>query len=144
MNNAKFATALHILTLLDLSKDERLSSEYIAGSINLNPALVRKEISNLRKLGFISSKEGNGGGCTLARPSETILLSEVYMAVRQAPLLGRSNTPNPACPVGREINAHLDALYTEAELSLTSRLEKKTLKEFGQKFLRPSEIQTIK
>jgi len=134
MNNAKFATALHILTLLDLSAGERLSSEYIAGSINLNPALVRKEISNLRKLGFISSKEGNGGGCTLARPAEKILLSEVYQAVRQAPLLGRTNTPNPACPVGKQINEHLNELYTEAELSLTSKLEHKTLKDFGKKF----------
>jgi DNA-binding IscR family transcriptional regulator len=134
MNNVKFATALHILTLLDLSKGERLSSEWIAGSINLNPALVRKEISNLRKLGFISSKEGNGGGCTLARPSADILLSDIYKAVRQAPLLGRTNTPNPACSVGRQINQHLDELYTEAELSLTSKLEKKTLKEFSGKF----------
>ncbi|MBB6501763.1 RrF2 family transcriptional regulator [Pedobacter cryoconitis] len=134
MNNAKFATALHILTLLDLSEGERLSSEYIAGSINLNPALVRKEISNLRKLGFISSKEGNGGGCSLARPADNILLSEIYQAVRQAPLLGRTNTPNPDCPVGKQINEHLNDLYTEAELSLTSKLEHKTLKDFGKKF----------
>ena len=134
MNNAKFATALHILTLLDLSEGERLSSEWIAGSINLNPALVRKEISNLRKLGFISSKEGNGGGCTLARSSADILLSDIYKAVRQAPLLGRTNTPNPSCSVGRQINQHLDELYIEAELSLTSKLEKKTLKEFSRKF----------
>ncbi|QNK63868.1 Rrf2 family transcriptional regulator [Pedobacter sp. PAMC26386] len=134
MNNAKFATALHIMTLLDLSKEERLPSEMIAGSINLNPALVRKEISNLRKLGFISSKEGNGGGCTLARPSAEVLLSEIYKAVRQTPLLGRSNTPNPACLVGRQINQHLEELYTEAELSLLSKLEKKTLEEFSGKF----------
>jgi len=134
MNNAKFATALHILTLLDLSKGERLSSEWIAGSINLNPALVRKEISNLRKSGFISSKEGNGGGCTLARSSADILLSDIYKAVRQAPLLGRTNTPNPSCSIGRHINQHLEELYTEAEHSLTSKLEKKTLKEFSEKF----------
>ncbi|MBB5623634.1 DNA-binding IscR family transcriptional regulator [Pedobacter cryoconitis] len=134
MNNAKFATALHILTLLDLAKGQRLSSEWIAGSINLNPALVRKEISNLRKLGFISSKEGNGGGCTLARPSAEIFLSEIYKAVRMPPLLGSSNTPNPSCMVGRQINQHLEGLYTEAELSLTSKLEKRTLKEFGEKF----------
>lgn len=134
MNNAKFATAIHILTLLDLSEGEMLSSEWIAGSINLNPALVRKEISNLRKLGFISSKEGNGGGCKLARSSADILLSDIYKAVRQAPLLGRTNTPNPSCSVGRHINQHLEDLYTEAEHSLTSKLEKKTLKEFSKKF----------
>jgi Rrf2 family protein len=134
MNNAKFATALHILSLLDYSKDERISSEYIAGSINLNPALVRKEISNLRKLGFIDSKEGNGGGFSLARPSSQILLSEIYQAVRQSPLLGRTNNPNPACTVGRQINTHLDNLYEEAEKSLTDKLGKQTLLEFTSKF----------
>jgi len=134
MNNAKFATALHILALLDYSKGERLSSDYIAGSINLNPALVRKEISLLKKLGFIVSKEGNGGGCILARPSSEILLSEIYQAVRQSPLLGRANNPNPACTVGRQINKHLEKLYTEAELSLTSSLAKQTLQEFTRNF----------
>lgn len=134
MNNAKFATALHILSLLDYNKDEQLSSEYIASSINLNPALVRKEISNLKKLGFISSKEGNGGGYSLARPSSGILLSEIYSAVRQAPLLGRTNTPNPACTVGRQINAHLDQLYTEAELSLTEKLQQQSLADFTKNF----------
>jgi len=134
MNNAKFATALHILALLDYSKEEKLSSEYIAGSINLNPALVRKEISHLKKLGFISSREGNGGGYTLGRPSAQIFLSEIYQAVRQAPLLGRKNSPNPACTVGRQINTHLDKLYTDAELSLTEKLGKQTLKEFTRNF----------
>lgn len=134
MNNAKFATALHILALLDYSKNERMSSEYIAGSINLNPAIVRKEISNLKKLGLIASKEGNGGGCSLARSSSTILLSEIYQATRQTPLLGRMNTPNPACTVGRQINAHLANLYKEAERSLTDQLGKQTLKQFTKNF----------
>lgn len=134
MNNAKFATALHILSLLDYSKGDLISSEYIASSINLNPALVRKQISNLRKLGFIDSKEGNHGGYSLARPSSGILLSEIYLAVRQAPLLGRSNTPSPACTVGRQMNSHLDKLYTEAEQSLTNKLQQQTLADFTKNF----------
>ncbi|WP_158797505.1 Rrf2 family transcriptional regulator [Pedobacter sp. L105] len=134
MNNAKFATALHILSLLDYSKDEQLSSEYIASSINLNAALVRKEISNLKKLGFISSREGNGGGYSLTRASSGILLSEIYFAVRQAPLLGRTNSPNPACTVGRQINTHLDNLYAAAELSLTDKLKQQTLADFTKNF----------
>ena len=134
MSNAKFATALHILSLLAYSKGERLSSEYIAGSINLNPALVRKEISNLKKLGFIASKEGNGGGSYLARPAESILLSEIYEAVKSAQLLGRHNKPNPACPVGRQINGHLDQLYINAEQSLLAALAQQNLQDFTNKF----------
>ena len=134
MNNARFATALHILALLAYSNQERLSSEYIAGSLNLNPALVRKEISSLKKLGFISSKEGNGGGCSLARPASAILLSQIYEAVSQSPLLGKMNVPNPACTVGAQINGHLDRLYQEAERSLTERLGEQTLEGFTKRF----------
>jgi len=134
MNNAKFATAIHILSLLEYSKGEKLSSEYIAGSICLNPALVRKEISSLKKLGFIESKEGNGGGSYLARPAESILLSEVYLAVKSSQLLGRYNNPNPACPVGRQINTHLEQLHNEAEQSMLKSLAQQNLRDFSKKF----------
>ena len=49
MISGKFAISIHILTLLAKFPDDYLSSEFIASSINLNPVLVRKEISNLKK-----------------------------------------------------------------------------------------------
>jgi len=134
MNNGRFATALHILTLLAQQEPELLSSEYIAGSININPVLVRKELSNLRNLGLVTSKEGKNGGSMLAKPAARILLSEVYNAVRQAPLLGRSNDPNPNCPVGKQINNHIDDLYLDAEQALVQKLGKQTLADFVNRF----------
>jgi DNA-binding IscR family transcriptional regulator len=54
---------------------------------------------------LIISKEGKNGGSILAKPAEKILLSDVYRAVRQSPLLGQNkNRPNPDCEVGRQIN----------------------------------------
>ncbi|KAA9340086.1 RrF2 family transcriptional regulator [Adhaeribacter soli] len=134
MNNLRFATALHILTLLSQQPEELLPSEYLAGSINVNAAVVRKEISNLRNHGFIQSKEGKGGGSMLAKPASEILLSDIYQAVRQAAILGRNNAPNPACPVGKQINAHLEDLYSEAEANLIRSLSKKTLADFARQF----------
>jgi Rrf2 family protein len=134
MNNARFATALHILTLLYMQPGELLSSEYIAGSINLNPAVVRKELSNLRNCGLVESKEGKGGGNMLTKPATQILLSDIYKAVRQSSLLGRSNDPNPGCPIGKQINAHLEDLYSEAEQAMLEKLGKKTLACFAQQF----------
>ena len=69
MSNGRFSISLHILTLLDQGKDELLSSECLAGSININPVLVRKEIANLKKHGLVESKEGKAGGFTLGKPS---------------------------------------------------------------------------
>lgn len=135
MNNGRFSISIHILTLLDLLSEELLTSEVIAGSININPVLVRKEISNLKKHGLVESKEGKAGGYALAKPARQILLSDVYQAVRQAPILGATrNSPNPACVVGKQINKHLGTLFTEAEDALVKKLGKSTLADFSKKF----------
>ncbi|RBL89271.1 Rrf2 family transcriptional regulator [Chitinophaga flava] len=135
MNNARFPISLHILTLMARESGTLLSSDYIAGSININPVLVRKEISNLRNHGLIESKEGKNGGATLAKPAASILLSDIYHAVQQASLLGNSrNQPNPACSVGKQINAHLNSLYADIEGALLRKLENITLADFSGRF----------
>jgi Rrf2 family protein len=134
MNNGRFATALHILTLLQIKKDELLSSEYIAGSINVNPVIVRKEISNLRANGFIESKEGKGGGYSLGKPASQIRLSDVYRSVNDVPILGRSNDPNPDCVVGRQINVHLKELFSTADEAFLKQLGKTTVADFSKRF----------
>ncbi|SMD13374.1 transcriptional regulator, BadM/Rrf2 family [Pedobacter nyackensis] len=135
MNNSRFAISLHILTLLEKAKGELMSSDYIAGSININPVLVRKELSNLRNHGFVESKEGKNGGSSLAKSADNICLDEVYSAVKQNNLLGVSkNTPNPQCPVGKQINKHLDNLYESTEKVLLKELSGKTLADFSRAF----------
>lgn len=133
--NGRFQIAVHILTLLHSAADESLSSEYMAGSININPALVRKELSNLRKAGLVQSKEGNMGGYTLSKPARQISIADVYKAVEQAPLLGKArNTPNPACPIGQQINKHMDALNTQLMHLIIDRLGQQTLEQFYNQF----------
>ena len=135
MNNGRFAVSLHILTILAEMDDELLTSDWIAGSININPVLVRKEMVNLRKHGLIESKEGKNGGSALARPANKIYLSEIYNVVKQEFILGQSkNTPNPDCRIGKQINKHLDTLYQEIEDTLLKKLGKKTLAEFSKQF----------
>ena len=135
MNNSRFAIAIHILTLLELSKEELLASDYIAGSININSVLVRKEISELRKAGLIDSKEGKNGGFFLAKNADSINFGELFKIIYPDPILSLAkNTPNPQCPIGKDINEHLAHLYIEAEKALVERLKNYTLKEFCQKF----------
>jgi len=134
MNNARFATSVHIVVLLALEKGALLSSEYIAGSININPAIVRKELSNLRANGLVLSKEGKNGGCSLAKSEEEILLSDIYNAVRQPSLLGKFNDTNPKCPIGNQINENLNTIYNEAEEALINKLKTITLSDFCNQF----------
>ncbi|MFT4154391.1 RrF2 family transcriptional regulator [Parafilimonas sp.] len=134
MNNIRLSTSIHIMCLLAYRQEELLSSDYIASSININPAVVRKEISYLKKHNLVESKEGKGGGNMLGKPAKNILLSDIYKAVLQQPALGKTNDTNPKCPVGKHINKHLKTLYAAAELSLLKRLEKVTLSDFIKQF----------
>lgn len=133
--NGRFAISMHILTLLAKANGEWLTSDYIANSININPVLVRKEIINLRNSGLVVSREGKKGGSALAKSADRIRVSDVFLATNQGPFLGTArNTPNPACPVGRQINEHLDGLYQEAEAALILKLGDSTLADFSRRF----------
>lgn len=135
MNNTRFATAVHIMTLLAKSPQEWLTSEWIAGSINLNPAMVRKEISVLREAGLIVSKQGKEGGSQLGKDAENISISEIYTAVKNTEVLGKkNNNPNPACSVGKEINVHLNTLFEETDRLVINFLGDKSLKDFSEQF----------
>lgn len=135
MNNTRFATAVHIMTLLAKSPQEWLTSEWIAGSINVNPVIVRKEISVLREAGLITSRQGKEGGSQLGRNAGTISISEIYKAVKNTEVLGKKNqNPNPACSVGKEINVHLNTLFEETDQLVVNFLGDKSLQEFADQF----------
>ncbi|MCW3159988.1 Rrf2 family transcriptional regulator [Chryseobacterium oryctis] len=135
MNNTRFATAIHIMTLLAKSPQDWLTSEWMAGSINVNPVVVRKEISVLREAGLIISRQGKEGGSQLSRNADSITISEIYSAVKNTEVLGKKNqNPNPACNVGKEINEHLNGLFIETDKLVVDFLGNKTLKEFSEQF----------
>ncbi|MDF2718835.1 MAG: Rrf2 family transcriptional regulator, partial [Paenibacillus sp.] len=79
--NSRFAVGVHILSLLEINKEGRNTSEYIAGSVNTNPVVVRRITGMLSKAGLVRTSPGVAGA-TLARPIEEITLYDVYKAVR--------------------------------------------------------------
>ena len=81
MNNLRFATILHILTLLNTSKNQWLSSEWIAGSINVNAVIVRKELALLSKNNFIETRKGKEGGYQLKMEAKNVLLSDLMRLI---------------------------------------------------------------
>ena len=133
MNNVQFATAIHILTMLART-NENLSSSYIGGSININAAMVRKSLSILAARGLVQTREGNGGGASLAKSADKIFLSDIYHAVTDAHVLGRLNNPNPECNTGKQINGHLTELFNDADRALIAKLSQITLADFCKKF----------
>lgn len=135
MLSGKFAISVHILTLLTKFPNDYLSSEFIAGSINLNPVLVRKEIANLKAHNIVESKEGKNGGAKLSKAAANITLKEIFeMTFENIGLGYAKNQPNPDCPVGKKINQNLDALYNEMNQKVCSQLEGISLEDFSAQF----------
>lgn len=126
--NSRFAVAVHILTLIARSEGQPVTSEYIAGSVNTNPSLVRRLLSRMTHAGLTTSQMGTGGGALLARPAERISLRDVYRAVDEGDLFGRHpEQPNPVCPVGRNIQAMLEVRFDAARRALEAELDRTTI-----------------
>jgi len=131
MINGRFSIAIHILSLL--SMEEGVSSEYIASSININPVLVRKELSRLRKANLIITKEGKNGGSYLACSPKKITLADVYKAIYEKPLFNHSkNKPNGQCPAGNKIGLIMDEVNEVAEEALLKRLKSISIEQFNK------------
>jgi DNA-binding IscR family transcriptional regulator len=135
MISGKFAITIHILTLLTKYPNDYLSSEYIAGSMNLNPVLVRKEIANLKAHHIVESKEGKNGGTKLSVDASKITLKEIFEMTFESIGLGYAkNQPNPDCPVGKKINQNLSALYADMNQKVSLQLEGISLEDFSNQF----------
>jgi DNA-binding IscR family transcriptional regulator len=135
MLSGKFAISVHILTLLTKFPNDYLSSEFIAGSMNLNPVLVRKEIANLKAHHIVESKEGKNGGTKLSKAASNITLKEIFEVTFENIGLGYAkNEPNPDCPVGKKINQNLDVLYAEMNQKVCEQLEGISLEDFSTQF----------
>jgi len=135
MNNTRFATVIHILTILAKSPTEWLSSDWIAGSININPVIVRKELAALQDQGWLTSRKGKDGGTMLNVSSDQITLADIYKAVKNSDVLGKKNlSPNPKCPIGKSINVKLESLAVETDELVVTSLQGKTLNDFMRQF----------
>lgn len=79
--SSRFAVALHALAIIARRGGEPASSEWIAESVGTNPVVIRRALAPLREAGIITSVAGAAGGFLLAKPADTIALSQIWVAV---------------------------------------------------------------
>ena len=126
--NTRFAVATHILTFLQSQEGSPASSELIASSVNTNPALIRRLLSQLAKAGLTSSQMGSGGGALLARPGSSITLLDVHRAIDEDfVVFPPHQEPSPQCPIGRNINKVLQGRMVEVERAVERELARTTI-----------------
>ena len=129
---SRYTVALHIFTGVQVFGDTRkVTSDFLAESINTNPVIVRRILTQLKNAGLITVARGTGG-ITVTRPVSDITFCDVYRAVdpvENGDLFHLHESPNPECPVGRNIHALLDARLRAAQNAMEDELRRHTIQE---------------
>ena len=130
--SSRFTIAIHMLTCMEAFKDEyKVTSDFLASSINVNPVVIRRILSQLKDAGLIEVKRGTGGA-SIAKPLEEITFLDVYRAVEcidDNTLFHFHENPNVNCPVGRNIHNILDDRLDRVQKAMEKELESITLAE---------------
>lgn len=128
--SSRFTIALHIFTCVETFKnDYKITSDFLAGSINTNPVIIRKILTQLKNAGLITVARGTGG-ISPTRPLKEISFYDVYQAiepVENGDLFNFHSSPNPQCPVGKNIHALLDDKLKAIQLAMENEMKKYTL-----------------
>jgi len=130
--SSRFTIAVHVIVCIEAFKEtRRVTSEFLASSVNVNPVVIRRLLQQLKRAGIVAVKRGSGGA-DIARPLEQITLLDVYNAVEsvdEGVLFHFHDDPNPLCPVGRSIHAILDRRLEAIQAAMEAELRSMTLKD---------------
>lgn len=128
--SSRFTVALHIFACVDTFKEtHKLTSDFLSQSINVNPVIIRNILTQLKNAGLITVARGTGGVDTTRALSE-ISFYDVYLAiepVENGDLFHFHESPNPNCPVGRNIHTLLDQKLYAIQASMENEMKKYTL-----------------
>jgi Rrf2 family protein len=126
--SCRFAMAVHVLALLAYKEGDRVTSPYLARSVNTNPVIIRRLLLALQQAKLVETCKGAGAGSRLSCSPRRINLAQVYRAVEAGePFATPARKPNAGCPVGHCIRKTLQTIFASAESALERDLEKTTL-----------------
>lgn len=133
--SSRFTLAIHIFACIDTFGNEcKVTSDFLAGSTNVNPVIIRKILGQLKEAGLIDVARGTGG-TTVAKPLDQITFLDVYRAVEcveNGDLFHFHDNPNDSCPVGRNIHQILDDKLLRVQSAMEKELASITLEELKQ------------
>ena len=130
--SSRFTLAVHIFVCIDTFKEDyKVTSDFLAGSTNVNPVIVRKILGQLKAAGLVEVARGTGGA-SIPRPLDEITFLDIYHAVEcveHGELFHFHENPDPDCPVGRNIHAVLDDKLVRVQKAMEDELASVTLKD---------------
>ena len=126
---SRFTVAVHtLLVIYNFSQTTKVTSDFIAASVQVNPVVIRRTLLSLKAAGMVDVKAGSGGA-SIVKDLRDITRFDVCKAVdsMDGDMFHFHENPNPACPVGRNIHAVLDAHLADAQAAMENELKKVTL-----------------
>lgn len=124
--SSRFTIAVHVLICIETFKsDYKVTSDFLASSVNVNPVVIRRLLLQLKKAGLINVKRGSGG-TDIEKPLEEITLLDIYNAVEcveDGKLFHFHESPNRLCPVGKNIHALLDVRLEEIQKAMEKEMK---------------------
>lgn len=130
--SSRFTLAIHIFACIDTFKnDYKVTSDFLAGSTNVNPVIVRKILGQLKAAGLVEVARGSGGA-SIPKPLEEITFLDIYQAVEcveSGELFHFHENPNSNCPVGKNIHNVLDDKLQRVQSALEKELAAITLED---------------
>ncbi len=128
--SSRLTIAIHMLACIDTFKSTRkVTSDFLAGSINVNPVVIRRLLSQLKAAGIVKVARGTGGA-EIARPLNEITVLDLFTAVdcvEGGDLFHFHEHPNPDCPVGRNIHAVLDGKLLRVQQAMEAEMQRITM-----------------
>ena len=128
--SSRFTIAIHIFACIETFKEDyKITSDFLSSSINVNPVIIRKLLSQLKSAGLIEVARGTGG-TAITRPIDEITFYDVYKAVdllEDGELFHFHENPNPNCPVGKNIHTALDDKLLKIQEAMENEMKKYTI-----------------
>ena len=113
MENTQFASAVHIVVGVALSESMK-TSDALAAGIKAHPVALRRLVSKLTAAGILISQRGKFGGIQLAKPSQDIFLSDIYMAINSRKAV-HCREAEKKCPMSCSIQLKMDKISDDIE-----------------------------
>ena len=129
--SSRFTIAVHVLVCIETFKnDYKVTSDFLASSVNVNPVVIRRLLQQLKKAGIVNVVRGSG--TDIEKPASEITLLDVYNAVEcveEGELFHFHENPNQLCPVGKNIHAILDTRLKQIQKAMEREMKSVTIQD---------------
>ena len=128
--SSRLPVAVHILlAIVEFEGKEKTTSTFLAGSVNVNPVIIRNTLGQLKAAGLVTVKAGEGGASLAKEPKDITLMDVVDAVEKEEALFHFHENPNPECPVGKNVHAVLDRRLFSIQEAMRKQMESITLQD---------------